>query len=113
MCDYSFVACQVLDLKHLLLRNQSVSVLMNRFCGHLYRYCLEELHSDFLDLTTKKLCLTMMYIVYQENHKLRQDMVTMEKAITERMGYLERHKVVHEGFCLCTVFMSRSQRFSI
>ena len=29
----------------------------------------------------------------QENDRLKQDMVTMEKAITERMGYLQRHKV--------------------
>ena len=31
--------------------------------------------------------------MYQENRQLRKDLVTMEKAITERMGYLERHKV--------------------
>ena len=30
--------------------------------------------------------------VYQENDRLRQDMVIMEKAITERLGYLQRHK---------------------
>ena len=31
--------------------------------------------------------------MYQENRQLCKDLVTMETAITERMGYLERHKV--------------------
>lgn len=34
--------------------------------------------------------------MYQENRQLRKDLVAMETAITERMGYLERHKVSGE-----------------
>ena len=38
--------------------------------------------------------LTCATIIFpQENGKLRQDLVTLEKAVTERMGYLERFKV--------------------
>ena len=35
----------------------------------------------------------LLFRIIKENDRLRQDMVTMEKAVTERMGYLQRHKV--------------------
>lgn len=31
---------------------------------------------------------------FQEVNKLRNEMVQMETAITERLGYLQRHKVI-------------------
>ena len=29
----------------------------------------------------------------QENDRLRNDLITLERSVTERIGYLERHKV--------------------
>ena len=38
-----------------------------------------------------------VYMCIQENAKLLRDMAAMEKAVTERLGYLQRYKVR----CVC------------
>ena len=41
----------------------------------------------------------------QENDRLRHDLVTLEKSVTERIGYLERHKVQRSNFSVHVPFV--------
>ena len=42
-------------------------------------------------------CVYVHVCVYlQENNRLRDDMMMLEKSVTERIGYLQRHKVLYK-----------------
>ena len=43
----------------------------------------------------------------KENKKLRSDVVSMETAITERLGYLQRHKVKTKNVGVCHQFKDK------
>jgi len=36
----------------------------------------------------------ILYFIIKENCRARKDIIAMEKAIAERLGYLQRYKVV-------------------
>lgn len=45
------------------------------------------------------------FMLHQENGRMKGDMIAMEKAIAERLGYLQRHKVMFTS-CVCIHFTS-------
>jgi len=58
-------------------------------------------------------CSLLLTAAVQENCRVRKDIIAMEKAIAERLGYLQRHKVENVDKCLTLVCVLKSVSFSV